>query len=163
MPPFASPRTPSWWPKGPLFPPHKRVAALSSKCLPFPKITGRGALPIRTQRHVPDSIATLRYEITAYLAATLERCPCCTKPRSTQKIECMFDAVGLVTNSPAAAQNFAVSPRTKNMSSISRSSLRALGHRDHRAHEGTEPADERHLRAFPQDAAGRVYRIAFRK
>jgi SRSO17 transposase len=67
------------------FPPHKRVAALLSKCLPFPKITGRGALPIRTQRHIPDSIATIRYEIAAYLAAHLERCPCCAQPRSNRK------------------------------------------------------------------------------
>src|SRR5262245_3884486 len=84
-PPYALPRMLSWWPKGPFFPPHKRVAARSSKCLPFPEITSRGALPIRTQRHIPDSIATLRLEIAAYLAAKLERCPCCAQPRSNRK------------------------------------------------------------------------------
>src|SRR5262249_36311218 len=85
MPPYALPLMRSWWPKGPLFPPHKRVAARSSKCLPFPKITARGELPIRTERHVPDSIATLRREIAVRLVAAIERCQCCTEPRSNRK------------------------------------------------------------------------------
>ena len=51
-----------------------------SKRLHFPRITARAALPVRTQRHVPDSLATLRYELAAALAAKLERCPCCTRP-----------------------------------------------------------------------------------
>jgi hypothetical protein len=58
--------------KGPLFPPHKRVAALSSKCLPFPKITDPAVLPIRTERHVPVLIATQRREIAVRLAVLLD-------------------------------------------------------------------------------------------
>ena len=48
----------------------------SAKCLPYPKASGRGA-PLRRQRHVPDSITTLRLELAAALITTLERCPCC--------------------------------------------------------------------------------------
>jgi hypothetical protein len=85
LPPYALPLMASCWPKGPLFPPQQRFPPGSSKNLPFPTITGRGALPIRTERHVPDSIATLRREIAVRLAAELDRCPCCTKRRSTRK------------------------------------------------------------------------------
>jgi hypothetical protein len=86
------------------FPPRKRVAVRSSKCLPFPKITGRGVLPIRRERHVPDSIATLRREIAVRLAALLDRCPCCSQPRSNQKNRSyfMFDAVGLTRHATNA-------------------------------------------------------------
>jgi len=47
-------------------------------------------------RHVPDSLATLRHEIAVGLAATLQRCPCCTRPvaESRQWAE-LPDAVGL--------------------------------------------------------------------
>ena len=103
MLPYALPLMRSWWPKGPLFPPHKRGAALSSKCLPFPKITDPGAPPIRTERHVPNSIATLRREIAVRLAALLDRCPCCSQPRSNRKNRDMFDAVGLVSPNGALA------------------------------------------------------------
>ena len=37
-------------------------------------------LPIRTERHILDSLATLRRELAVGLAATLDRCPCCAKP-----------------------------------------------------------------------------------
>ena len=76
----ASPPTAFSSPRGPLFPPHERLAPGSSKRLRFPKATGRAALPARTQRHVPDSLATLRYELAVALAASLQRCPCRTRP-----------------------------------------------------------------------------------
>jgi hypothetical protein len=41
---------------------------------------GQHVLPARTQRHVPDSIATLRHELAIALAANLARCPCCARP-----------------------------------------------------------------------------------
>jgi SRSO17 transposase len=47
-----------------------------AKCLPYPRASGPGA-PLRKQRHVPDSITTLRLELAAALLARLERCPCC--------------------------------------------------------------------------------------
>lgn len=46
------------------------------KSLPYPKATGRAAAG-RRQRHVPDSIATLRLLLAARIARTLRRCPCC--------------------------------------------------------------------------------------
>jgi SRSO17 transposase len=35
------------------------------------------ALPIRTERHNPQSITTLRRQIATHLARSLPRCPCC--------------------------------------------------------------------------------------
>ncbi len=51
----------------------------SAKCLSYPKASGPAA-PLRRQRHVPDSIATLRLELAAALIARLGRCPCCGRP-----------------------------------------------------------------------------------
>ena len=65
--------------EGRFSPPRKRARLGTSKSLPFPKVTAQGALPTRTERHVPDSIATLRRELCASLTATLERCTCCSK------------------------------------------------------------------------------------
>ncbi len=41
----------------------------------------RGA-PIRPERHIPDSIPTLRRRLTVALARKLDQCPCCNAPRS---------------------------------------------------------------------------------
>jgi hypothetical protein len=49
---------------------------LDQKYLPYPKITPRAAAQ-RTQRHVPDSIATLRYILARAIVKQLVRCPCC--------------------------------------------------------------------------------------
>jgi hypothetical protein len=48
----------------------------NAKCLPFPKITSLGAAP-RAQRHVPDSITTLRLQLSVALAHVLGHCPYC--------------------------------------------------------------------------------------
>jgi hypothetical protein len=37
------------------------------------------ALPVRTERHNPHSIATLRRQIATHLARSLSRCPCCLR------------------------------------------------------------------------------------
>ena len=56
------------------------MAALKKSCLdhkrlPYPKITPRGAAQ-RAQRHVPDSIATLRYLLACnIILRQLDRCP----------------------------------------------------------------------------------------
>jgi hypothetical protein len=50
---------------------------LDQKRLPYPKITRRAAAG-RTQRHVPDSIASLRFLFAREIVKRLERCPCCT-------------------------------------------------------------------------------------
>jgi len=46
------------------------------KRLAYPKITPRAAAQ-RTQRHVPDSIATLRFVLACNIIRKLDRCPCC--------------------------------------------------------------------------------------
>ncbi|CAB1369901.1 protein of unknown function [Denitratisoma oestradiolicum] len=49
---------------------------LDHKRLPYPRITALAAAG-RAQRHVPDSISTLRTLIAARIAQQLQRCPCC--------------------------------------------------------------------------------------
>jgi len=41
--------------------------------------TRLAALPVRTERHNPSSIATLRRQIATHLARSLPRCPCCLR------------------------------------------------------------------------------------
>jgi hypothetical protein len=63
---------------------------VAERCLFFPQRTpsnfayppcqaasNPGALPIRTERHNPYSMATLRRHIATHLARGLPRCPCC--------------------------------------------------------------------------------------
>jgi hypothetical protein len=49
---------------------------LDQKRLAYPKITLRAAAQ-RAQRHVPDSIATLRYILACAIVRQLDRCPYC--------------------------------------------------------------------------------------
>src|SRR6516165_7506688 len=42
-------------------------------------VTDPAAPPIRPQRHVPNSIATIRRLLAVAIAATLQRCQCCTR------------------------------------------------------------------------------------
>jgi hypothetical protein len=45
------------------------------------------APPIRPERHIPNSIATMRRRLIVALARTLPRCPCCNAPiRKTARI-----------------------------------------------------------------------------
>ena len=45
------------------------------------------APPIRPERHIPNSIATIRRRLIVALAKTLPRCPCCNTPiRKTARI-----------------------------------------------------------------------------
>ena len=60
-------------------PPQELLPPRASKSPPFPMVTNPEVLPIRTQRHRPDSIATLRERIAIALARTLLRCPCCAR------------------------------------------------------------------------------------
>ena len=53
------------------------VAFASTKKLPFPAVTDPEVPPLRTQRHVPNSIATLHRLLMNAIARALERCPCC--------------------------------------------------------------------------------------
>ena len=51
--------------------------------LRFPKIVHPEAPPVRPERHVANSIATMRRHLIVALATTLARCPCCNAPRKT--------------------------------------------------------------------------------
>jgi hypothetical protein len=37
-------------------------------------------VPLRTERHVPDSIATMRRRLASGIVQPLPRCPCCRQP-----------------------------------------------------------------------------------
>src|SRR5215213_7394114 len=76
MPPFASPPTPSWSPNGRGFPPQNR--RVSSRRLQFPPVRPGDRPPIRPERHVANSISTMRRTLIVDLVRKLERCPCCT-------------------------------------------------------------------------------------
>src|SRR6266702_4661113 len=74
--------------RGRRFPPQDLVPPRCSRNLPFPAVTDPEAPPLRTERHVPNSIATMRRRLIVALATTLPRCPCCAAPigrRSGQK------------------------------------------------------------------------------
>src|SRR4051812_32953345 len=68
--------TASWFRNGGRFPPQD-LPHRSSKHLTFPPVIDPAAPPIRPERHVPNSIATMRRRLTVALAQSLERCPCC--------------------------------------------------------------------------------------
>ena len=61
-------------------PPQHQLSPRSSRDLPFPKITDPEAPPIRPERHIANSIATVRRRLIVALARTLPRCPCCNAP-----------------------------------------------------------------------------------
>ena len=46
----------------------------------FPTVTDPEAPPLRPERHIPNSIATMRRRLIAALVRTLPRCPCCSAP-----------------------------------------------------------------------------------
>jgi len=48
-----------------------------AKCLSFPQVINPAAPPIRPERHIPNSIPTLRRRLTVAIARALARCPCC--------------------------------------------------------------------------------------
>ena len=67
-----------------LFPLHqvRRYCGQSTSGFAYPvrkPATRPAALPVRTERHNPSSIATLRRQIATHLARSLPRCPCCLR------------------------------------------------------------------------------------
>src|SRR5208337_3524013 len=56
------------------FPPQ---APRGAKHLVYPPVPDPAAPPIRPERHIENSIATIRRQLTVALAGTLLRCPCC--------------------------------------------------------------------------------------
>jgi len=75
----ASRLTASWSPSGRRFPPQDLVPPGCSKNLPFPPVADPAAPPLRTERHIPNSIATMRRRLIIALAKHLGRCPCCQR------------------------------------------------------------------------------------
>ncbi len=59
-------------------PPVDRVPPGSSRRLCYPMVTDPAAPPLRPERHIPNSIATMRRRLIAALVRTLPRCPCCS-------------------------------------------------------------------------------------
>ncbi len=80
MPHCASRHMDSSSPKGRRFPPQDLVAPGRSRHLRYPTVTDREAPPLRPERHIPNSIATVRRRLIAALISRLPRCPCCAAP-----------------------------------------------------------------------------------
>ena len=59
------------------FPPQQLLPKCSSRNLPYPKVIDPEAPPLGPERHVPNSIPTLRRRLIIELVANLSRCPCC--------------------------------------------------------------------------------------
>ncbi|HUZ11472.1 MAG TPA: hypothetical protein VMU93_01305, partial [Caulobacteraceae bacterium] len=58
------------------FPPQDLVPPGEARKLAYPKVTDPAAPPIRPERHIPDSIATMRRRLIVALVKRLPRCPC---------------------------------------------------------------------------------------
>src|SRR3979490_827137 len=87
MPHSVSPPTASCSPNEAPFPPQDHLPPRSPRDLPYPTVTDPEAPPIRPERHIPTSIATIRRRLIVALARSLPRCPCCNAPtRKTSRI-----------------------------------------------------------------------------
>ena len=73
------PPTGSWSPSGDRFPPQARSAAPLLKAPRLPRVTDPAAPPLRPERHVANSIATVHRRLAVAIARTLPRCPCCAR------------------------------------------------------------------------------------
>ena len=58
-------------------PPQDLPPPRSYRDLPFPMIIDPEAPPLRPERHIPNSIATMRRRLIVALVRSLPRCPCC--------------------------------------------------------------------------------------
>jgi SRSO17 transposase len=61
------------------FPPQDNAASFSSKNIPYPEVIDPADLPTRPERHVPNSITSVRIAITRTISRILPRCPCCQR------------------------------------------------------------------------------------
>src|SRR6516225_9402961 len=88
MPPSLLPHTAFLSPNVAPFPPQHQLSPRRSRDLPFPRVIDPEAPPIRPERHIPNSIITVRRRLIVALARTLPRCPCCNAPiRKMQNIK----------------------------------------------------------------------------
>ncbi len=58
-------------------PPQQHVPPRCSRRLQFPQVIDPEDPPLRPERHIPNSIATMRQRLATALVRTLSRCPCC--------------------------------------------------------------------------------------
>src|SRR5207237_2251992 len=65
-------------------PPQDLIAPGCSRNLPFPPVIDPAAPPLRPERHVPNSIATMRRRLAHALVQRLSRCPCCQASTSAR-------------------------------------------------------------------------------
>jgi hypothetical protein len=61
-------------------PPQHLVPPLCSRNLPYPTVIAPEDPPLRPERHIPNSIATMRRRLIGALVRSLPRCPCCNAP-----------------------------------------------------------------------------------
>ena len=73
----ASQPTVSSSPNGRRFPPQDLVAPGDARNLPFPTVADPAHPPLRPERHMPNSIATMRRRLIVAIVKRLPRCPCC--------------------------------------------------------------------------------------
>jgi hypothetical protein len=74
-------------------PPRQLVAPRRSRNLLFSKVTDPEDPPLRPERHIPNSITTMRRRLIDALVSFLPRCPCChARP---PKAAYAYDAVRL--------------------------------------------------------------------
>jgi SRSO17 transposase len=79
-PRYASRPTDFLSPSGRRFPPHEVPPPRTSRNLPFPIVIDPEEPPLRPERHMPNSIATMRRRLIAAILRRLPRCPCCAAP-----------------------------------------------------------------------------------
>src|SRR6478752_5986704 len=60
--------------------PGLRVESDFPLSLAYPRVTDPAAPPLRPERHVANSIATIRIRLARALVRRLPRCPCCQRP-----------------------------------------------------------------------------------
>jgi hypothetical protein len=66
-------------------PPQDLLPRYSSRSLPFPTVIDPEDPPLRPERHIPNSIATMRIRLTNALISNLPRCPCCGAHAATYR------------------------------------------------------------------------------
>ena len=67
-------------------PPQALPPPRSSRNLPFPKVIDPEAPPLRPERHIANSIATMRQRLIVALVKMLSRCPCCAAQRDAPMV-----------------------------------------------------------------------------
>ena len=68
--------------RGAFPPPQNPATPVSAKNTPYTEIIDPADPPVRPERHVPNSITSIRIAIARTIARALPRCPCCQ--RTTQ-------------------------------------------------------------------------------